>query len=326
MKDKKASLETQLGFFFAITVIAFVLIMEMAGSPNFFSENYTIRAQFDHVHELKVGDTVKMAGVPIGKVAELDLVNGKVQATLEIEADVPLKTDSSASVKFAGLLGQNYVDISFGSEASPDLKEDALIESKTQPDINSIMSRLDNVAAGVENLTRSFTGDSINNLLGPLTDMIEENKPRISQIAQNVETITTQVAEGQGTIGKLIADETFYESALGAVENLNNTSGDVQSLIAEAQAVVEGIRKGEGVLGKLLTDDSLYGEVASAMTSLKEILAKINEGRGAVGKLVNEDTLYDNARLTLQKVDKATEGLEDQGPLSIVGTAVNSLF
>lgn len=326
MKDKKASLETQLGFFFAITVIAFVLIMEMAGSPDFFGKNYQIRAQFNHVHELKVGDTVKMSGVPIGKVAGLALENGKVQATLEINEGVTLKTDSSASVKFAGLLGQNYVDISFGSESSPDLQENALIASVTQPDINSIMSRLDNVAAGVENLTKSFTGDSINNLLGPMTDMIEENKPRISQIAQNVETLTTQMAEGKGTVGKLIKDDTFYQTALGAVENLNNTSADVQSLIAEAQAVVEGIRNGEGVLGKLLTDDSLYGEVANAMTSLKEILAKINQGQGAIGKLVNEDTLYDNAKLTLQKVDKATEGLEDQGPLSIVGTAVNSLF
>ncbi|MBC8095443.1 MAG: hypothetical protein H7Y43_06500 [Akkermansiaceae bacterium] len=62
------------------------------------------------------------------------------------------------------------------------------------------------------------------------------------------------------------------------------------------------------------------------MTNLKEILEKINQGKGSVGKLVNDQEFYRNAKLTLQKLDKATEGLEDQGPLSVLGIAVNSLF
>jgi len=45
-----------------------------------------------------------------------------------------------------------------------------------------------------------------------------------------------------------------------------------------------------------------------------------------VGKFVNDDSLFKNAKMTLQKLDKATEGLEDQGPLSVLGIAVNSLF
>jgi phospholipid/cholesterol/gamma-HCH transport system substrate-binding protein len=62
------------------------------------------------------------------------------------------------------------------------------------------------------------------------------------------------------------------------------------------------------------------------MTSLKEILEKINKGQGSVGKLVNDESFFNNAKMTLQKVEKATEGLEDQGPLSVLGIAVNSLF
>ena len=47
---------------------------------------------------------------------------------------------------------------------------------------------------------------------------------------------------------------------------------------------------------------------------------------GAIGKLVNEQEFYKNAKITLQKVDKATEGLEDQGPLSVLGILANNLF
>ena len=62
------------------------------------------------------------------------------------------------------------------------------------------------------------------------------------------------------------------------------------------------------------------------MSNMKEILQKINRGQGSVGKLVNDDELIKNAKLTLQKLDQATEGLEDQGPLSVLGTAVGKLF
>jgi phospholipid/cholesterol/gamma-HCH transport system substrate-binding protein len=55
-------------------------------------------------------------------------------------------------------------------------------------------------------------------------------------------------------------------------------------------------------------------------------MQKINRGQGTVGKVLNDEELYRNAKLTLQKLDKATEGLEDQGPLSVMGIIVNKLF
>jgi phospholipid/cholesterol/gamma-HCH transport system substrate-binding protein len=62
------------------------------------------------------------------------------------------------------------------------------------------------------------------------------------------------------------------------------------------------------------------------MTNLREIFEKVNKGQGSVGKLVNDDGFYKNAQLTLQKLDKATEGLEDQGPLTVMGVIVGKLF
>jgi len=90
--------------------------------------------------------------------------------------------------------------------------------------------------------------------------------------------------------------------------------------------VVNQINAGQGTVGKLLHDETLYRETTASMTSLKEILQKINQGQGTIGKVVNDEELYRNAKLTLQKLDQATEGLEDQGPLSVLGTAVSKLF
>ncbi len=55
-------------------------------------------------------------------------------------------------------------------------------------------------------------------------------------------------------------------------------------------------------------------------------MQKVNKGQGTVGKLINDQDLLNNAKLTLQKLDKATESLEDQGPLSVMGIVVGRLF
>ena len=59
------------------------------------------------------------------------------------------------------------------------------------------------------------------------------------------------------------------------------------------------------------------------MTNLNQILQKVNQGQGTVGKLVNDQEFYKNAKLSLQKLDKAADGLEDTGPLSVIGTTLS---
>jgi phospholipid/cholesterol/gamma-HCH transport system substrate-binding protein len=86
------------------------------------------------------------------------------------------------------------------------------------------------------------------------------------------------------------------------------------------------VNAGKGTLGMLTKDEALYRETTTAMGNLREILQKINQGQGSVGKLVNDESFYKNLRLSLQKVEKATEGLEDQGPLTVLGTIVGKLF
>src|SRR6185369_3995589 len=110
-------------------------------------------------------------------------------------------------------------------------------------------------------------------------------------------------------------DDALYVSAYTAVSNLQDTATEIKATVADARKVVDQVNAGQGTVGKLLHDDKLYAETTASMTNLKEILQKINQGQGSIGKIVNDQELYRNAKLTLQKLDQATEGLEDQGPL-----------
>ena len=165
---------------------------------------------FDTVQELKVGDSVKMAGVEIGRVEKIALADGKVTVTMKLHPDAVVKTDSQAIIKFAGLMGQNFVAIDFGSPGAPLAVDGAVLETVEQPDLNAIMAKLDNAAGGIENVTKSFSGDSINNLLGPLTDLIKQNSGRITMTLSNMENISGQIASGQGTVGKFIYDQISF--------------------------------------------------------------------------------------------------------------------
>ena len=312
----KNSLETKLGFFVAITVCAAVLIIETLGSADLFSRGKHVSALFDTVQDLKVGDRVKMAGVEIGRVEKIALADNKVSVTLKLKLDANVKTDSKAVIKFTGLMGQNFVNVSFGAPGSPTADEGAVLQTDEQPDLSAIMAKLDNAAAGIQNLTKSFTGDKIDNLLGPLTDFIKQNGAPITATIANVKNVTSQIAAGQGSVGKMIYNDTLYNSALSTVSNLQDTAILVQG-------EVKNITSGQGTIGKLLTDDTLYHSTTASMTNLESILIKVNQGQGSVGKLVNDQDFLKNAKLSLQKLDKAADSLEDTGPLSVIGIMAN---
>ena len=96
--------------------------------------------------------------------------------------------------------------------------------------------------------------------------------------------------------------------------------------LSSLREITAKVNEGSGTLGKLLNDDSLYVESEKTLTNLSSITEKINEGQGTLGKLVNKDDLYRDAQSTLKKVEKAVDGISDTGPISVLGTAAGTLF
>jgi phospholipid/cholesterol/gamma-HCH transport system substrate-binding protein len=230
-------------------------------------------------------------------------------------------------------MGQNYVDISFGTPAGVKAADDAALLSVEQPDLSALMTKLDAVAGGVENLTKSFSGQQIDKLLGPLTELVKNNQSNVTDTLANARTISDRIAQGQGTVGKLINSDELYVTALTTVSNLQGSATDIKKAVDDAHALLAGandviaqVKSGQGTLGKLIYDEAMHRQAAGAMTNLNQILEKINTGDGTVSQLINTNSMMKDVKLSLQKLDKATESLEDTGPLSILGTMINSLF
>ena len=322
----KNSLETRLGIFFALVFVAAFVLFEMVGGGRFFDSGIPIKARFNSAGDLKVGDPVKLAGVDVGRVQAIRISDGKVEVSMTVEPAAGVRTDSKASIKFTGMMGQNFMAIDFGNPASPVVSTGALLESREQPDLAAIMSKLESAADGMQNMTKSFSGEDFTKLLGPMTDMIKDNQPRIASILSNLDSVTTGINKGEGTLGRLLKQDTLYVQTLQAVTNLIASTEDLKLTLSTTRQMMADMNSGKGTIGRLLVDDSLFRETTNMITNLREVAEKLNRGNGTVSQLINDDAFLRNLKLTLQKVEKATETLEDAGPLQVIGTAAGSIF
>lgn len=318
---KNTSLETRLGMFVAIVVMAALLLLEIAGGTDYFKKGYRLHGLFNTAQELKVGDSVKMAGVPIGKVEKIGFDQGKVKVTMKLDQGAEVKTDAKATIRFAGLMGQNFVSINLGTPTGPNLAPDSVIQTTEQPDLSAIMQKLDNAAAGIENLTKSFSGDTIQNVLGPMTDFLKQNNPKLTALFGNLQTISDRIAKGEGTIGKLISDDALYQSTLKTVDTLNKTASDAQGLLSDAKGAIGDVKgfmtEAKGSLGDVklsLSDARLaIGDARRALTNasetmlvakgtLTDVRADLQAGKGSLGKLLKDEALYNETTLAMSNL------------------------
>ncbi len=334
------SLETRLGLFFALVVLAGFTLFEVAGGRNWIASGIEVRARFKTVSDLKPGDPVRLAGVAVGRVTKIRFNGQAVEVFMRIKPGTELRIDSTAQIRFTGLLGQNFVAVNFGSQNLPRLETGGVLATQEQADLAQIFEKFNGVADGVESLTKSLSGDQLRRLLGPLTELVKTNRTNINGMMANFATLSGRLVSGQGTLGQVLWDDSLYFGGIGVLTNLDTLTVDAQGLlgqsgnildqtkdlIGDAHRLVQGIDRGEGSIGKLIKDDLLANESVAAATNLREVLGKANRGEGTVAKVLNDDWLLRNLTRTLHQVDKLTEGLEDTGPLSVAGTAAQMLL
>ena len=127
-------LEISVGLFVVAGVLAMAYLALTLAGLSLGAGRYTLTARFSSVGDLKVGDPVKLAGVDVGNVAAITLDEFTARAELSLREGVKLPSDTIASIKTAGLLGDAYVALSPGA-ASSDLPVGGRI-SRTEPAVS----------------------------------------------------------------------------------------------------------------------------------------------------------------------------------------------
>ncbi len=141
---KNSTLEILVGLFMILGFCAFGYLALQLGEVSFLTSGstYTIKAEFDNVAGVKKGASVQVAGVPVGSVAGISLGEDDVAVlTLQLDNDLQVPTDSMASVKSQGIIGDKYIQLSLGGEEEMFKPGDVLRETESSLDIESLISK-----------------------------------------------------------------------------------------------------------------------------------------------------------------------------------------
>ncbi|MCA1805493.1 MAG: MCE family protein [Xanthomonadaceae bacterium] len=186
----------------------------------------------DSVSGLFLDAPVKYRGVQIGRVRDMGLDPEhpeRVRLTLDIDASVPIKEDTVATLSFQGVTGIASIDLSGGSRESPELQA---APGERYPVIQagpSLMTRLDAATTELmENLNRAAR-----DLSGLLNS---DTRDRLEQIVEHVELLTATLAERRPALGAGI------ESFAAAGEQLPAVLQRVDSTLASLEALAEDVR------------------------------------------------------------------------------------
>jgi phospholipid/cholesterol/gamma-HCH transport system substrate-binding protein len=188
--------EFRLGIFIAATLAILAAGVFLIGSKQLlFARSYQVRAHFQNVSGLSPGADVRIGGIQKGTVKAVDLPRdpgGEVAVAIELRSDTRgvVKQDSVAAIKSEGMLGDKYVEISFGSPGAPQIKDGDTIRSEPPLDISDLFAKANQILDSTQTAVENF-----------------------NVTASNVASITSKVDRGQGTIGALVNDKTVYKEA-----------------------------------------------------------------------------------------------------------------
>ena len=215
----------RLGAFIVVALAVLAAGVFIIGSKNYlFSSTYRLKAQFDNVGGLASGADVQVGGVHSGTVHSIDLPRkpgDKVTVVMDLDKSTHeiVKQDSVASIETEGLLGNQYLAISFGTAGQADVKNGDTIQSLPPLQMGELLKK-----AGV------------------ILDGAQEAIQNVTQAAGNLKSVTGKVDSGQGTVGALVNDKQIYSNLDQTMTTLHATMLQAQVAVTDFQENMEALK------------------------------------------------------------------------------------
>jgi phospholipid/cholesterol/gamma-HCH transport system substrate-binding protein len=278
----------------AALFLAALIIIAVGGQTGFAWQRYSIKTKFHDVQGLKSGAIVRVAGVEVGKVTDVDFSGPEVEVVLSLRKDMQARvtTDSRASIGSLSLLGEPIIDVT-PSATGTSLKDgDFIPPGRAQGQLSDVAT---SASAGLEQATGLLK--DIRAGKGTVGQFFTDQRlyNDIDAFVDSAQVVAGYLSKGQGTLGMLVRDPAAYRQLNEALANL--------------QEMTRRINAGEGSLGQLLKDERLAKSLSSASGNLDQITGRLQKGEGTAGKLLTEKELYDRLNATAARLETLTTDL-----------------
>jgi len=182
--------ELKVGIFIAVGIIIFFIIVFSIGDVYLIKKGYHIDVVFNFANGIREGAPVRLAGVNVGQIDRIDIFfdendrRTKIKLLAWVDSnDIHIERDSLAVINTLGLLGEKYLEI------FPGTTENNMLEN----------------------------GDMIVGRDPISTEAITE---KVSELADSTAIVMKRLADGEGTVGKLLTEDKIYNDLEAFVEDI----------------------------------------------------------------------------------------------------------
>ncbi len=287
MKRSRAA-EFRVGLFVVAALITGTGLAFIIGNQqNVFKRKHEYIALFDSVDGLSEGSSVRIAGVDVGVVRQVELTDeGTTRVTLGVVSDAVhlVRRDSVATIGNQGLLGDKLVDITPGSGAQ--LPEGGTLQSENAVALNDYVTELGTIIEEVQQ-----TAHNLRVATGPLAE--PEFGADLRETTSNLATITRMAANEDGALAHLLSDEEAAQRVDRSLANVERASRDLAGAALAVRHISQEVERGDGTAHELIYGNQgtrLVTNLADATGEIASALNAIREGDGLVHELIYEES------------------------------------
>src|SRR4029077_5844433 len=258
-------------------VIAAVLVFSLTGAKGWFWQRYTLKSRFPTVAGLPVGSPVRVAGVQVGSVKDIQFSGEQVDVVFDVNRKVQERI-TDKSIAFLGsvsLLGSSAVDITPATNGTPIPEYGYVPQGRAKGQFADIAEQAEGTIDEVTGLVRDLRKGR-----GSAGKLITDARlcTDLPQFVATAGQLTRELQQGKGSLGKLLKDPKAAESFEATAKNIENLTRRIDA--------------GEGSIGQLLKDDQFSKSLNGATSNLKELTDRLNRGEGTAGKLITDPALF----------------------------------
>lgn len=283
------------GAFVAIGALLFTAVLFMIGSRRMlFEERFPVYTEYAKLGQLQVGAVVRVAGMNAGEVTEIAVPAGpaaKFRVRMEVRDDLHqlIRTDSIATTQTEGLVGAIYVNIETGSQQAPEVAEGGTIGSRepfTTADLLQQASEtvalvnktVETLSVDIEKTVHqiSLTAAETHALLTDITPEIKVVADNGARIAADTQMIVAGLQAGEGTMGKLLKDDSLYLRAREIADEAKVTMANVRDVTDEARRAITDFRSDDGPA------QGLFADVRATLSQAREASSAMADNMDAL--------------------------------------------
>jgi phospholipid/cholesterol/gamma-HCH transport system substrate-binding protein len=285
-------------FLFFGLVILVAGILAIGNLHNSFVKKFTIVTIFDEVNGLQPGNNIWFSGVKVGTVDNLSFYGKsqvKVSMKVDIEARSYIRKDAKAKISTDGLIGNKIIVIYGGTDNAASVDEGDLLA------IEKTLS----------------TEDMLNTL--------QENNKNLLSITGDFKVISKKIMDGEGTLGKLLTDESLYDDIGQTVEVLRKAALNAEKLTASISDYGSKMNQKGSLTNDIVTDTIVFNSLRATVLELKQIAqtasgltadlknaaSDLNTSNSPAGVLLHDQPAAADLKSTIKNLESSSQKLNE---------------